>query len=246
MSEEGTDGCVVDADAPSREQALMEMRRLRTRHPALALVVYADVHESDPELVRLGSLGVDGVVLARRPRWASAIRRAVEGALAVSTARGVQQALRGRSPDQAAGALAWAVERAAETPGVAELAAALGQTPRNLTSLLQQAGLPCAARVLLWGRLLHAAALMGRDGRTVEAAALRLGYSTASALSRAMKRETGHTAGDVARGGGLPFVRERLLANVNSRSGNLVGNDAREVVPAGTDSVARTQAGGNT
>ncbi|MDP2957108.1 MAG: AraC family transcriptional regulator [Longimicrobiales bacterium] len=244
MDLKDTDGCVVDADAPSREKALIEIRRLRRRHPALALVVYADVHESDPELVRLGSLGVDGVVLARRPPWASAIRRAVDGALAVSTARGVQQSLRVRS-DQAAAALAWAVERAAETPGVAELAAALGQTPRNLTSLLQQAGLPSAARVLLWGRLLHAAALMGRDGRTVEDAALRLGYSTASALSRAMKRETGHTAGDVARGGGLPFVRDRLFANVNSRSGNLVGNDAQDVVPAGTDDVARTQAGGH-
>ena len=242
MNQEGTDGCVVDADAPSRDKALMEIRRLRRRHPALALVVYADVHESDPELVRLGGLGVDGVVLARRPPWASAIRRAVEGALAVSRARGVQRALRGRFPDGAAGAVAWAVERATDAPSVAQLAAAMGHTPRSLTALLREAGLSSAARVLLWGRLLHAAALMGRDGRTVEDAALRLGYSTASALSRAMKRETGHTAGDVARGGGLPFVHQRLFANVNSRSRNLVGNDGREGVRAETDDVA-TQVG---
>jgi AraC-like DNA-binding protein len=206
-------------------------------------VVYADVYESDPELVRLGSLGVDGVVLARRPPWASAIRRAVDGALAVSRARGVQRALRGRFPDPATGAVAWADERATDAPTVAELAAALGHTPRSLAAVLREAGLPSAARVLLWGRLLHAAALMGRDGRTVEDTALRLGYSTATALSRAMKRETGYTARDVARGGGLPFVQERLFANVNSPSRNLVGNEGREVVRAETDDVARTQAG---
>jgi len=202
---------VVDADSPSREAAFLEIRRLRTGYPDLALVAYADVREDDPELIRLGSLGVDGVVLARRPPWASGIRRAVDGALAGAGARSVGRSLRGRYPPAAADAVTWAVEHATEGPPVARLAAALGHTPRSLTGLLRAAGLPTPVRLLLWGRLLHAGALLGRDEYTVEEAALHLGYATASSFGRAIKGETGSTPGAVARKGGMAFVQARLF-----------------------------------
>ena len=205
------DGCVVDVDSPSREEAFLEIRNLRRRLPELALVAYADVRESDPELVRLGRLGVDGVVLARRPPWASGIRRAVEGALAAAGARAVARSLRGRYPDAAVDAVAWAVEHASEGPPVPRLAAALGHTPRSLAALLRASGLPTPTRVLLWGRLLQAGALLARDARTVEDTALHLGYATASSFGRAMKTETGYTPGEVAERGGIAFVRARLF-----------------------------------
>jgi len=204
-------GCVVDVDSPSRAQAFFEIRSLRTKHPDLALVAYADVSESDPALVQLGGLGVDGVVLARRPPWASGIRRAVEGALAAAGARSVGRALRGRCPAAAADALAWAVEHAAEGPPVARMAAALGHTQRSLAALLRTSGLPTPVRLLLWGRLLHAGALLGRDACTVEETALRLGYGAASSFGRAMKREAGCTPHEVARRGGMAFVQARLF-----------------------------------
>jgi AraC-like DNA-binding protein len=196
----------------------MEIRRLRREHPDLALVAYADVHESDPELVSLGAAGVDGVLLAQRPPWASGIRRSVDGALAGALARSVERALRPRFPASSTAAVAWAAEHAVDAPSVARLAAAVGQTPRGLANLLRDAGLPSPARVLLWGRLLQAAALLGRDGATVDEAALRLGYSTAAALSRAMKRETGYTPGEVARAGGHTFVRACLFRRQAARS----------------------------
>jgi AraC-like DNA-binding protein len=205
------DGCLVDADSPSREQALMEIRYLRDERPELALVAYADVHESDPELVRLGAAGVDGVVLARKPPWASGIRRSVDGALAAALARSVERSLHAGHTATVAAALAWAAEHAVDAPSVARLAAAVGRTPRGLGTLLRDAGLPSPTRILLWGRLLQAGAFLGRDGATVEDAALRLGYATAGALSRAMKRETGYTPGQVARSGGLALVRSRLF-----------------------------------
>jgi AraC-like DNA-binding protein len=218
VGETKADGCLVDADSPSRDQALMEIRRLRDEHPDLALVAYADVHESDPELVRLGAAGVDGVVLARKPPWASGIRRSVDGALAAALARSVERSLRPRHPVAVAAAVAWAAEHALDAPSVARLAAAVGRTPRGLAALLKDAGLPSPARILLWGRLLQAGALLGRDAATVEEAALRLGYSTAGALSRAMKRETGYTPRQVMRSGGLSFVRSRLFRTTSPRS----------------------------
>lgn len=212
----GADGCVVDADSPSREQALLEIRRLRRRHPFLALVAYADIRESDPELIRLGAAGVDGVLLAGRPPWAGGIRRAVEGALAAARARWVEGSLRATYPPAAAAVVGWAVEHAVDAPSVARMAAAAGHTSRSLGAVLKGSGLPSPARVALWGRLLHAGALLGRDGRTVEDAALRLGYSTAGALARAMKRETGHTPSEVARRGGMDFVQARLFRRLRN------------------------------
>lgn len=227
------DGCVVDADSPSREEALAEIRHLRGLRPELAVIAYADVRGSDPELLRLGAVGVDGVLLAGRPPWASGIRRAADGALAVARARWVERSLRVHYPPAAAAAVAWAVEHAAEVPSAIRMAAAVGHTSRSLTTVLRAAGLPAPARVLLWGRLLYAGALLGRDARTVEDAALRLGYSTATAFARAMKRETGHTPRAVARGGGLAFVQARLFRpgsspHENSTHRSLVGSGTRQ------------------
>lgn len=181
------------------------------------MVAYADVSENDFELYRFGGLGVNSVVLARRPPWASGIRNAIERALASSRGDRVGNALKGRVEPEASAAVAWAVEHAERTPGVEEFAAAQGRSTRELAQILRTNGLPSPGRLLVWGRLLRAGAYLGRDGRTVEDTALSLGYSTASALARAMKKETGNTPSDVARRGGLPFVHAKLFHARQSR-----------------------------
>lgn len=211
LEREDADGCVVDADTPNREEALAAIGRLRSKHPDIALVVHADLHDADPEVVRLGGMGVDAVLQAGRPPWASGIRRATEGALAAARARQAVRALGGGLPGPAEEALAWAVEHAGSATTVPRMASALGHTLRSLGGVLREAGLGSPARVLLWGRLIQAGALLARDGRTVEDTALRLGYATAGGLSRAMKRETGSLPSEVAGNGGLPFVVRRLF-----------------------------------
>jgi D-alanyl-D-alanine carboxypeptidase/D-alanyl-D-alanine-endopeptidase (penicillin-binding protein 4) len=205
------DAFVVDADFPHRGEALAEIGLLRKNHPDLALVTYADVHDSDPELVRLGALGVHGVLVAGRPPWASGIRKAVERALAAARAGKVACALEGRFPEKTVAVVSWAVEHAQDDPSVARYAAANGLSPRGLATLLRASELPPPGRLLMWGRLLQAGAFLARDRRTVEATAHRLGYATAGALARAMKRETGRTPAEVARRGGLAYVHGRLF-----------------------------------
>jgi len=205
------DGAIVDADHPGRREAINRIESLRQEHPLLALVAFADVHGADPVLAHLGAVGVDGVLLSWRPPWASAIRRSVEEALAISRARFVVSVLERALPAAAVEAVGWAVEHGGRSPAVDEMAAALGHTPRQMAVLLRDAGLPGGGRLFLWGRLLQAGALIAVDGRTVEDAALRLGYATASGLSGAMRREVGYPPGSVARQGGLPFVITRLF-----------------------------------
>ena len=108
---------------------------------------------------------------------------------------------------EAVHAIAWAVEHARECPSVSRFAAALGHTTRSLAQLLREDGLPPPNRLLLWGRLLLAGAYLGRDGRTVEETAFLLGYSTATALSRAMKREIGKPPTEVGREEDSPSCR---------------------------------------
>lgn len=217
VAREDADGCIVDADVPSRAEALAALRRLRRRHPDLALVVYADLADADRELVLLGAMGVDAVLQARRPPWASAIRRTTEGALASARGRWAARLLEGRLPAPAAAAVGWAVEHACRRPAAEGMAAALGHTQGSLAALLRDAALPSPAKVLLWGRLIHAGALLDRDGRTVEDVSLHLGYATSSALARAMRREVACAPSEVARLGGLPFVVERLFPGGASR-----------------------------
>lgn len=208
---QGAEGCLVDADAPSREEALSALVRIRRRHPDIALVVWAEIHHTDLELARLGALGVDEVLQAHRPPWASGIRRATEQALEAARARRAVRVLGGRIPPTVAAAVLWAVEHASRAPTVGGMAAALGLTSRDLRVALSRAGLPTPSRLLVWGRLIQAGALVAWDGRTAEEASLRVGYATAAALSRAMRREVAASPGEVARRGGLPFVVQRLF-----------------------------------
>lgn len=199
---------------------MAEIRRLRQAHPGIAIVAHADVAQGDLEVVRLGRIGVDGIVLAAQPfshGTPGGIRHAVERALSFARAERVRSALQGRYGSFGAEALAWAVEHAPDAPDVAAFAGAMGRSRRALARALRADGMPLAGRVLVWGRLLLAGAYLARDHRTVEDAAYALGYSSANALGRAMKRETGYTPSEVARRGGLAFVQSALFPRRSAR-----------------------------
>jgi hypothetical protein len=65
LVEESIDGCVVDADDPSRPEARAEIEAIHQNHPCLAIIADADV-AGELEYYDLGELGVDGVLLAGR------------------------------------------------------------------------------------------------------------------------------------------------------------------------------------
>jgi len=206
------DGCLVDADQPERRAAAKEIASLRYHHPGLAIVACVEVRHSQGYF-DLGEMGVDGILPSDSLQ--NAVRSIVDDALATARADRISRALQGRYAAPAPDAIGWAVEHAGDDTSVEKLAAALGHTPRGLRQALEAAGFPGPTRVLLWGRLLLAAARLSRDGRTVEEVAFSLGYATAGSLSRAIKRGTGLTAGEVAEGGGLALVLEAILRNVH-------------------------------
>ena len=210
LEQDHFDGCLVDADHPDRDAAAREIASLRNRYPGLAIVACVEARHSQGYF-DLGEMGVDGLLPSDSLRNAK-VRSIVDDALATARADRISRALRGRYAAPGPAAIGWAVEHAGSETSVLKLAAALGHTPRGLRQALEEAGFPGPTRVLLWGRLLLAAARLSRDGRTVEEVAFSLGYSTATSLSRAMKRQTGLTPREVSEHGGMDRVRDVLFA----------------------------------
>jgi len=210
LAQTSIDGCVVDADHPSRDEARREIEAIHEQYPGLAIIAYADV-AGELEYYDLGELGVDGVLLAGRLE-ADEIRNLVDQALAANSAIRIVHELEGQFSTVGSRAVAWAIEHARSEPSVEQFAAAMGRSPRMLVSALHRDSLPSPKTLLLWGRLLRAGTYLGRDRCTVEETAFLLGYSTASSLARAMKKNTGFTAGEVAAQGGLTCVQTALFA----------------------------------
>lgn len=202
------DGCIVDIYHPSSPLYLADLQRLRRRMPPLAIVVYADFQDRELDLFELGRLKIDGVILAGTP---AEIRRALAGALAASSALGVVAALDGQLHPLGMECLRWSIEHAEESPTVQQLADALALTPAVLTRELHQRRLPSASRLLLWGRIFRAARLLATSERSVEDTAFRLGYSSAAALGRALRRETGFAPNELRRRGPLAAALEGFV-----------------------------------
>lgn len=218
LEDDEFDGCLVDAEHPSRDEAMREIGDLRKRRPGLAIIACCVDGPEGQDYFDLGEIGVDGILPALSPRKVKA-RSIVDDALATARADRISRALRGRYPSPAPDAIGWAVENAGNDTSVEKLAAALGHTPRSLRQALEDAGFPAPTKVLLWGRLLLAGARLSRDGRTVEDVAFSLGYATATSLARAMKRHTGLTPREVSELGGMERVRQVLFPDDRKRPG---------------------------
>ena len=205
------DGCVVDIYHPTAALSLSELQRLRRRQPPLAIVVYSDFANRELDLFELGRLKIDGVILTGSTDQPEETRRAVAGALAAAAAMGVTAALHGQLHPLGIECLRWAIEHAEDAPTVEQMAEALALTPAALARELHERRLPTASRLLLWGRLFRAARLLENPDGSVERTAFRLGYSTASALGRAFRRETGFTPTELRGRGPLACAMDGFL-----------------------------------
>ena len=208
---EGAEGCIVEMAEGGRALALRELQRLRRHRPPLALVVEADFRGRELDLFGLGRIGVDGVLPAETVPGPAEVRAVIQRALARALATRVTETLEGRLADSAIEALRWAITHALEDPTVDDLATAMGRSAATLARELREARLPSPRRMLLWGRLFQAARLLVATDRSVESVALSLGYSSRTALARAIRRETGFPPTEVVRRGGVSCVLEGFL-----------------------------------
>ena len=211
------DGAVIDIYHPAHPVSLSDLQRLRRRVPPLAIVVYADFRNRELDLFELGRLKIDGVILTGATDQPQQTRRAVTEALCAADTLGVTDVLVGELHPLGVECLRWAIERAQDSPSVEHLAEASGLTSSGLARELSKRQMPSPARFIFWGRLFRAASLLSNADLRAEDVAFRLNYSSASALTRALRRETGFSLRELRHRGTTACVLDSFLKRAMQR-----------------------------
>lgn len=186
------------------------VRRLKQRHPRLAIVMYVSpVPERLQELFEAGRAGVDVLVLAGRDDEPRRLLALVEQAEARQVTTWVRSALGDVRP-LVRDAILLAVSRAHDRMSVRVLARLLAVPPRTLAQQLAAEGYPPPQRLLTWGRLIVAAQLLADDGRAADRVAALLAFPSGSAFRNTCQRYLHATPGEIRARGGGSYVLQAL------------------------------------
>lgn len=189
------------------------VRELKRRAPRVALVAYAAL---TPERMRhvfdAGRYGFDELVVADVDDGPARFARALEKAGARGAASLLRAVLPAVADPVARDALMLVVTRAHEGLTPVAVAHVVGVPPRTLSRALAAAGLPSSHRLVTWGRLLVAAALMDDTHHSADRIALALGFPSGSAFRNTCRRYLGATPTGIRAAGGAEWVAARFAA----------------------------------
>lgn len=115
----------------------------------------------------------------------------------------VREAFRGSIPPAALAALVDATTVAHGMVTALQFAQRSGTGRRTFYRGLKDAGLPTPERMLAWGRVLAASAMLEDGAHSVEAVALGMGLSDSAALVHLFRHHTGRTPGEIREFGGF-------------------------------------------
>ena len=203
--------CIVDIYPPEGPVSPTQLGDLRRQRPDLAIVVYSDFADREPDLFEVGRQQIDALILAGLEDSPSAIQATISRSLASPAAGVVEGALEGRLAALGIAVVRWSMEHSFERPSVDELSEGMGMSRSQLTRELNRRGLPPPRALLLWGRLFQAARLLQGGTATVEGVAHALGYSTSSGLHRAFHQYVGWPPGAISTRGGVAGVLESFI-----------------------------------
>ena len=212
----GADLAVVDPYADG-EEGVARCAGFHARHPAVALLPYADF--SGPrarDLLRLAGLGVREVALRGHDDAPAVLRARVDAVLFASAADAVARELGDAVPPALRPLLRRLVLEARAPLRPHDVARWEFCHPRTLQARLRAARLPSLNRLIVWARLFHAAHRLSRSGESAEAAALALGFPSATAFRMQVRRYAGVCASELAAPEGLA----RLAASFRQRLGS--------------------------
>lgn len=180
---------------------------LRTRLPRTPVVVMVP---PDPAGLRMGvalvRLGADGVVAtsATHPDTHE-LARVLEEAVARRVTQFALDAIGANVPAPLCAFLGRLWVRCRRPLAPDDAARVYHRHPATLGRHLRRAGLPSLSRLVVWGRLLHAAHLLEEPARPVANVAAVLGFPSQAALCNQLARYAGLTPSDL-RSEGLALV----------------------------------------
>lgn len=206
--------------------AAAAVRELRARRPNLPMIGYCwvEAHASH-HLMIAARAGVSALALRGVDDVGLMLDQVLMEAENDCVSDEVARILEGRVSALVHAALDYGIRHVRDLPDVAQLADALHLPRRTLGYRLLRAGAPPAAALISWSRLFVAAQLLVDEGRSVEQAALALGFASGSALRGMLQRYAGVTPRQLRDNGGLAH----LVALFVERNGQLQHAAARDV-----------------
>jgi len=183
------------------------IRRFKRLNPGVALIAYTTYSmESVHHIFDAGRYGFEAMVIADMDDGPSAFTRAIERASARGVASMVKSGLMPAADPVAADALLTSITRAHERLTPAALAREMGIGARRLSRALSASGYPSANKLIMWGRLIVAAALMDGTRHSTDRIALTLSFPSGSAFRNNCRRYMAATPSEIRAGGGAKLV----------------------------------------
>lgn len=191
------------------------VRLLKQRCPRIALVAYVAL---SPERVRhifdAGRYGFEELVIDGLDDGPSSFGRALERGAARGVAGMVKAGLPPAREPLAHDALLIAITRAHERLTPASLVRILGVTPRALSRALTACAYPSPHKVIMWGRLVVAAALLDDTRHSADRIALTLSFPSGSAFRNNCRRYLAARPMEIRARGGADYVLEQLKLQI--------------------------------
>lgn len=205
------DGRMVHAAVLDLETAASpsfdSIRQFKRMNPAIVLIGYTTYTlEKVHHIFDAGRYGFEALVIADLDDGPSAFSRAIEKASARGVAGMVKSNLAPAIDPMATDALLTAITRAHERLTPARLARELGVGGRRLSRALAASGYPSANKLIMWGRLIVAAALMDGTRHSTDRIALTLSFPSGSAFRNNCRRYLGAKPSEIRARGGAALV----------------------------------------
>jgi AraC-like DNA-binding protein len=216
------DGKMVHAAVLDLETAATpsfdSIRRFKRLNPGIALIAYT-TYSADRahHIFDAGRYGFEALVVADLNDGPSAFSRAIEKASARGVASMVKGGLAPAVDRLASDALLAAITRAHERLTPASLAHELGVGGRRLSRALSVSGYPSAHKLIMWGRLIVAAALMDGTRHSTDRIALTLSFPSGSAFRNNCRRYLSAKPSEIRAQGGATLVFNRLRESISGR-----------------------------
>ena len=215
---------VVVLDPVGLKDGFASVRRLRTLYPSVQVIAYGEFSvipaQQILEWAREGICAALSQGIDDDPgNIAAVINRTVHAGPLTQLA---EDAANGSDPRVTA-LLRCALQHATQPLTVAQVSGLTGFGSRTLRRVLAHRGLPLPGELVAWCRVLHAARLMDDPGRSTDAVANVLGFSSPSDLRRRLRRLTGLTPSELLDLGGAPFIVD-LFKKKMRRNGAVVSD----------------------
>jgi AraC-like DNA-binding protein len=198
-------------------QTAATVAEIRQGFPSLPVIAHCALTAADTHsLIALVRAGADDVIVRDFDDVGSVASQIIARA---AVSRVGEQAFGELSPFVSASVrpiLAYCLNNPIGSDGVEGIAHALGIARRTLVSRLGSAGLPGAAALITWSRLLVAAHLLEDPARSVDQVADAAGFRSGASLRVTCKRYTGLRPLDLRSRGGHRYVLDLIRAEIGA------------------------------